>query len=47
MLKRDESIGLPCDLSYSSRFVKVAFICTNSPSHIDVVDSISQFFHNL
>lgn len=39
------AIGLPGDLSSSSRFVKAAFTRTNSPA--DEVNSISQFFHIL
>ena len=41
------AIGLPGDLSSSSRFAKVAFTRANSYSHIDEASSVSQFFHIL
>jgi choloylglycine hydrolase len=40
-------LGLPGDLSSSSRFVKVAFTRANSYSHKDEASSVSQFFHIL
>ena len=41
------AIGLPGDLSSSSRFVKVAFIRANSHSKSNELSSVSQFFHIL
>ena len=41
------AIGLPGDLSSSSRFVKVAFTKENSFSGSDEASSVSQFFHIL
>ena len=41
------AIGLPGDLSSSSRFAKVAFTRANSYSDIDEASSVSQFFHIL
>ena len=41
------TIGLPGDLSSSSRFVRAAFTKLNSVSGADEADSISQFFHIL
>lgn len=41
------AIGLPGDLSSSSRFAKVAFTRANSYSHVDEASSVSQFFHIL
>ena len=41
------SIGLPGDLSSSSRFAKVAFTKMNSKSSDDEDSSVSQFFHIL
>ena len=40
-------IGLPGDLSSSSRFAKVAFTRANSYSGTDEASSVSQFFHIL
>ena len=40
-------IGLPGDLSSSSRFAKVAFTRTNSYSDVDEASSVGQFFHIL
>ncbi len=40
-------IGLPGDLSSSSRFAKVAFTRANSYSDADELSSVSQFFHIL
>ena len=40
-------LGLPGDLSSSSRFVKVAFTKCNSKSNNDEASSVSQFFHIL
>ncbi|WP_407393687.1 choloylglycine hydrolase [Methanobrevibacter sp.] len=40
-------IGLPGDLSSSSRFAKVAFTRANSYSDVDEASSVSQFFHIL
>ena len=41
------AIGLPGDLSSSSRFAKVAFTRANSHSSGDEASSVSQFFHIL
>ena len=41
------AIGLPGDLSSSSRFAKVAFTRANSYSGSDEASSVSQFFHIL
>ena len=41
------AIGLPGDLSSSSRFAKVAFTRANSYSDIDELSSVGQFFHIL
>ncbi|AMD17329.1 choloylglycine hydrolase [Methanobrevibacter sp. YE315] len=41
------AIGLPGDLSSSSRFAKVAFTRANSYSDMDEVSSVGQFFHIL
>ncbi len=41
------AIGLPGDLSSSSRFAKVAFTRANSYSDTDEASSVSQFFHIL
>ncbi len=41
------AIGLPGDLSSSSRFAKVAFTKLNSVSPTDELSSVSQFFHIL
>lgn len=41
------SIGLPGDLSSSSRFIKAAFTKLNSVSGDEETESISQFFHIL
>ncbi len=41
------AIGLPGDLSSSSRFAKVAFTRANSYSGADEASSVSQFFHIL
>ena len=41
------AIGLPGDLSSSSRFVKASFIRANSKSKSDEKSSVSQFFHIL
>lgn len=41
------AIGLPGDLSSSSRFAKVAFTRANSYSNVDEAGSVSQFFHIL
>ena len=41
------SIGLPGDLSSQSRFVRVAFVKTNSLSGETESESVSQFFHIL
>ena len=41
------AIGLPGDLSSSSRFAKVAFTRANSYSDMDEASSVSQFFHIL
>ena len=41
------AIGLPGDLSSSSRFVRAAFTKLNSVSNADELSSISQFFHIL
>ena len=41
------AIGLPGDLSSSSRFAKVAFTRANSFSGDDEMESVSQFFHIL
>ena len=41
------AIGLPGDLSSSSRFAKVAFTRANSYSDVDETSSVSQFFHIL
>ena len=40
-------MGLPGDLSSSSRFVRVAFTKLNSLSGSDEMSSVSQFFHIL
>jgi len=41
------AIGLPGDLSSQSRFVRAAFVKTNSVSGDTEVESVSQFFHIL
>ena len=41
------SIGLPGDLSSQSRFVRAAFVKTNSVSGETESESVSQFFHIL
>lgn len=41
------AIGLPGDLSSSSRFAKVAFTRANSYSDVDEASSVGQFFHIL
>jgi choloylglycine hydrolase len=41
------AIGLPGDLSYASRFAKVAFTRANSYSDNDEASSVGQFFHIL
>ncbi len=41
------AIGLPGDLSSMSRFVRVAFVKSNSVSGESEVESVSQFFHIL
>ena len=41
------AIGMPGDLSSSSRFVKAAFTRANSYSSNDEKSSVSQFFHIL
>lgn len=41
------ALGLPGDLSSQSRFVRVAFVKTNSVSGDSEVESVSQFFHIL
>ncbi len=41
------AIGLPGDLSSMSRFVRVAFVKSNSVSGDTEVESVSQFFHIL
>ena len=41
------AIGLPGDLSSSSRFAKAAFVRANSYSKNDEMSSVSQFFHIL
>lgn len=41
------AIGLPGDLSSTSRFAKVAFTKLNSKSSDDESESVSQFFHIL
>jgi choloylglycine hydrolase len=40
-------IGLPGDISSQSRFIRVAFVKSNSLSNDDEVSSVSQFFHIL
>ena len=41
------ALGLPGDLSSSSRFVRAAFTALNSPSYDNCEQSVSQFFHIL
>lgn len=41
------ALGLPGDLSSQSRFVRVAFVKTNSVSGTSEEESVSQFFHIL
>ena len=41
------AIGLPGDLSSSSRFIRAAFTKLNSYSGDDEIESVEQFFHIL
>ncbi len=40
-------LGLPGDLSSASRFVRAAFVKSNSPLKDEVSDAVNQFFHIL